>query len=83
MAKEYDYSSQYIEKDPNIKQRRCRFCNNMVKTINLELKNCCKTCYTKKHNKKRCSKCLLRKSTKCFEKNKSYKDGYKSVCKSH
>jgi hypothetical protein len=77
----YDYSSNYKEKDPQIKFRKCKFCNKIVKISELENKFTCKKCYSLINLKKRCKICNLRKFVTEFFKHNKYQDGREPICK--
>jgi len=77
----YDYRPPYVERDSNIKIRKCKKCLEFKKTEKLETKSICKICYIKERGKKRCNKCHIRKEVHYFYKNNSNNDGYCSKCK--
>ena len=85
MPKEYDYSTKYREKDPNIKYRKCKNCKKIKKVEEMEVKYLCSACYPEVKGKKRCNKCHLRRPIEYFTKGKnkqiSTKDGYLNQCK--
>ena len=84
MPKEYDYSTKYVEKDKNIKQRRCKNCKKMKLIKDLEVSNICDTCYPTLMGKKRCQRCEIRRPVEYFTKGIkkiSTKDGYLNQCK--
>jgi len=85
MPKEYDYSTKYEEKDPNIKYRKCKKCEKIKCVVEFEVQSTCSVCYTKVKGKKRCNRCHLRRPVEYFVKGKktklSTKDGYLNQCK--
>jgi len=81
MAKDYDNSLKYAEKNCNIKTRRCVFCSKMVSVDKLETQKTCSKCYPESKGKKRCQRCLIRRPVSCFSKNKLTSDNYLNQCK--
>ena len=80
MPRKYVYRTEYVEKNPYIKFRKCLTCKKMVSIKKLENSFTCKVCYVKKYGLKRCKKCNLLKYISNFHKNYMYKDGYYSQC---
>jgi hypothetical protein len=84
MPKEYDYSTKYEEKNPNIKFRRCKNCQKIKKVEHFEIKFICSACYPSVRGKKRCNNCSLRRPIEYFVKGKTKKiatkDGYLNYC---
>jgi len=84
MPKEYDYSQKYVEKDPNVKFRKCKGCDQIKNVEEFEVKYMCSPCYTHLKGKKRCNRCYLRRPVEYFVKGIkkiATKDGYINQCK--
>lgn len=78
--KKYTYKNKYVEKDSNVRFRRCKNCQNICSIEELENKNTCLDCYSKITDQNRCKKCMLVKSKDQFYKDKSLKKGIMSTC---
>ena len=81
MPRKYWYKTEYKERNPNVKYRKCQECKGIFHVGKMETSYNCKTCYTKINNRKRCSSCRLMKITSEFHRLKSSKDGYSLACK--